>query len=86
MFIFAIILAKGIIEKNDGKRFILKEEPASKLPSYLEYTYRNVYQKMMKNKSILGLNSLKKDNFLKLMHLFNKWINIKKYSKNSILF
>ena len=46
----------------------------------LEYTYKNVYQEMMKNEKIMCLNSFKQENILKLMDLFKMWMKIKKYS------
>ena len=76
-----IILARGIIEKNEGRVESLEEESAANLGLYSNYTYTKVYEKIKKNEEVMKLRCFGRKRMIDLMELFYSWVKVKKYSR-----
>ena len=78
------MLAKGVIDENEGNIDILKEEPAINLGCFSNETYMKTYKNFRSHEVISHLNCFQEEKIVKLMELFYMWIRVKKYSDLSV--
>ena len=79
-----MMLARGITEEKRKGMEALKEEPATNLGCYSNYTFMKIYEETRSNEVIAHLSSFQEEKIVKLMELFYMWARVRKYSGLSV--